>query len=161
MNQCLTNSSTIIDSISIDDCGLPQNGFLLLQDNACFTYTPNTDFIGEDLFCVVVCSPSLCDTTYVLVDVTSSNFEVFTGFSPNGDGMNDVFTIQNIESFPDNSIEIFNRWGNRVFRKEKYDNTWGGSFDNVLLPDGTYFYLLRVMVEGKQEVRSGYVEIIR
>ena len=75
--------------------------------------------------------------------------------------MNDVFTIQNIESFPDNSIEIFNRWGNRVFRKEKYDNTWNGSFENVLLPDGTYFYLLRVMVEGKQEVRSGYVEIIR
>jgi len=161
MNQCLTNSSTIIDSISIDDCGPPKNGFLLLQENYCFNYTPNTGFVGKDSFCLVVCSPSLCDTTYVLVETTSSALEVYTGFSPNGDGKNDVFTIKNIESFPDNSVEVFNRWGNRVYRKEKYTNNWGGSYDNVLLPDGIYFYILKVMVNGKQEVRSGYVEMIR
>jgi len=163
MNQCLTNSSTIIDSISIDDCGTPQNGFLLLQDNYCFTYTPNTDFVGEDVFCLVVCSPSLCDTTYVLVDVTSSELEVYTGFSPNGDGMNDVFAIKNLESYPENSLEIFNRWGNRVYRKENYTNDWDGSYDNILLPDGIYFYILKAKatVDGKQEVRSGYVEMLR
>jgi len=163
MNQCLTNSSTIIDSISIDDCGTPKNGFLLLQENYCFNYTPNTDFVGKDSFCLVVCSPSLCDTTYVLVETTSSDLEVYTGFSPNGDGMNDVFTIKNLDSYPENSLEIFNRWGNRVYRKENYTNDWDGSYDNILLPDGIYFYILKAKatVNGKQEIRSGYVEMIR
>jgi len=161
MNQCLTNSSTILDSISIDDCGIPQNGSLLLQDNYCFNYTPNLDFTGQDQFCIVICSPTICDTTFVRVAVQSDSLEVFTGFSPNGDGINDVFRINNIESYSQNSLEVFNRWGNRVYKKEKYQNDWNGSFDKSPLPEGVYFYLLKVTDNGKEEVRSGYLNIRR
>ena len=161
IDQCLTNSSTIIDSISIDDCGNPENGFLLLQDNYCFSYTPNPDFIGTDLFCIVICSTLICDTTYVQVEVTSDEMEIFTGFSPNNDGVNDFFTINNIENFPQNSLEVFNRWGNRVYRQENYQNDWGGTFDNLILPDGVYFYLLKINNGDAQDIHSGYLEIVR
>ena len=165
IDQCLTNSSTMIDSMSIDesidDCGSPENGFLLLQDNLCFSYTPNPDFIGTDLFCIVICSTLMCDTTFVQVEVVSDEMEIFTGFSPNNDGVNDFFTIQNIENFPQNSLEVFNRWGNRVYRQENYQNDWDGTFDNLILPDGVYFYLLTITTGDTQDVRSGYLDIVR
>ncbi len=162
IDQCMTNSSTIIDSISIDDCGNPDNGFLLLQDNYCFSYTPNPDFVGTDFFCIVICSTLTCDTTYVQVEVTSDEMEIFTGFSPNNDGVNDFFTIKNIENFPQNSLEVFNRWGNRVYRQENYQNDWGGTFENLILPDGVYFYILKINNDNDaQDVHSGYLEIVR
>ena len=87
--------------------------------------------------------------------------EIFTGFSPNNDGVNDFFTIQNIENFPQNSLEVFNRWGNRVYRQENYQNDWDGTFDNLILPDGVYFYLLTITSGDTQDVRSGYLDIVR
>lgn len=168
INQCMTNSSTIIDSVTIQECKDPENGFLLLQDNNCFNYTPTSDFIGEDSFCIVVCSPTLCDSTYVIVTVGGSDsLQVYNAFSPNNDNINDVFVINGIENYSQNNIQVFNRWGNRVYVKENYTNDWTGTFDNgidetLLLPDGTYFYLLEVVDnDGQPKSYSGYLQIIR
>lgn len=95
----------------------------------------------------IECPPNQTDT-----------LEVFNGFSPNGDGKNDVFTIKNIEKFPDNKLYIFNRWGNRVYFEEKYLNTWEGTWENKPLPDGTYFYIIE---DGKGKTYSGYLVIYR
>jgi len=75
-------------------------------------------------------------------------FNIPQGFSPNGDGVNDVFVIRGISNYPNNKITILNRWGSVVFEKDNYDNTWDGKsmqgirFGGDDLPDGTYFYLL-------------------
>ncbi|MFT7606222.1 MAG: gliding motility-associated-like protein, partial [Saprospiraceae bacterium] len=82
----------------------------------------------------------------------------YTGFSPNGDGVNDFFYIEGIEAFPDSKLNIFNRWGNEVYNKEGYLNDWGGTWKNKLLPDGTYFY---VLTDGNGHSYSGYVQIHR
>ncbi len=58
--------------------------------------------------------------------------------SPNGDGMNDVFYIRNIEHYPGSRLKIFNRWGNVLLDDPDYKNTWNGK--NA--PDGTYFFVL-------------------
>ena len=92
----------------------------------------------------------LCDTDVEL--------EFYSGFSPNGDGVNDVFYVQGVEFFPDNILCVFNRWGNRVYYKEGYDNTFDGTWENTRLPDGTYFY---VFDDGKDKQYSGYVQIAR
>ena len=76
------------------------------------------------------------------------DFFIPEGFSPNGDGINDVFVIRGIENYPDNTIIIFNRWGNKVFEASPYQNIWNGRSTKGLrvggneLPIGTYFYLL-------------------
>lgn len=67
-------------------------------------------------------------------------------FSPNGDGHNDTFVIENIKDFPINKLFVFNRWGESVFTSEPYHNEWDGtnSLEHPLmgkvLPEGMYFY---------------------
>lgn len=68
-------------------------------------------------------------------------------FSPNGDGVNDTFVIPNLESYPKNSFQVFNRWGNKVLDRSPYLNNWDGvsQFGAVLgekLPESTYYYVL-------------------
>jgi gliding motility-associated-like protein len=66
-------------------------------------------------------------------------------FSPNGDNNNDTFVILNVEEYPNNSIEIFNRWGEKVYSAKPYDNSWNGTSSKGIisndLPEGTYFYV--------------------
>lgn len=106
------------------------------------------------------CSASDSITITVLCD----SLEVPGGISPNGDGNNDYFVIKRLSDFPGNQLEIFNRWGNLVYRKEEYDNSWNG-FSNVDyvklgtdLTDGTYYYVLDL---NNGKVFTGYVVIRR
>ncbi len=77
--------------------------------------------------------------------------------SPNGDGVNDVFEIENIEDYPDNELTIYNRWGTKIFSEKNYGNNWDGKSmqNNKLLPVGTYFYVVK-LPDTKQPVK-GYV----
>lgn len=84
------------------------------------------------------------------------------GFSPNEDGNYDFFEIKGLNGRRVN-ITIFNRWGNKVYVKENYDNSWDGKvnvngllFGNEKLPEGTYYYLISFL-DGKNETISGFV----
>ncbi len=76
--------------------------------------------------------------------VSPNCLKIYNEFSPNDDGQNDTFYIDCITQYPDNQLEIFNRWGNLVYYKKGYDNTWDGKADGSAktLPEGTYFYVL-------------------
>ena len=98
--------------------------------------------------------------------------EVFNAVSPNNDGLNDLFLIDGIECYPDNSVEIYNRWGILIYETRGYDNStkaFKGYSDgrstfnrNELVPDGTYFYVLRYKDEdNKWHDRSGYLYVNR
>ena len=82
------------------------------------------------------------------VETFPSDFNIPEGFSPNGDGINDLFVIRGIQNFPNNNFTIFNRWGDKVFEASPYKNTWDGSNSKGLtiggdaLPTGTYFYVI-------------------
>lgn len=85
----------------------------------------------------------------------------YTGLSPNGDGINDVFYIDGISEFPDNTVYIFNRWGQRIWKGEKYDNktvVWDGRSDKgEKLVSGTYFYVIDLK---DKKPMKGWVEIL-
>jgi gliding motility-associated-like protein/uncharacterized repeat protein (TIGR01451 family) len=85
----------------------------------------------------------------------------FNQFSPNGDGTNDFLVVNCIELFPNNTLEIFDRYGNLVYSARGYDNTWDGTGKNGELPKGTYFYILDPGLGIDQEVRKGWIQIIR
>ncbi|MBC8767186.1 gliding motility-associated C-terminal domain-containing protein [Arenibacter sp. BSSL-BM3] len=84
---------------------------------------------------------------------------LFNQISPNGDGFNDAVYINCIEDYPNNTLEIYDRYGNEVFKASSYDNTWMGTGKNGDLPKGTYFYILD-LGDGT-EVRKGWIQIIR
>ena len=87
----------------------------------------------------------------------------FSAFSPNGDMNNDYWHIDNIELYPDGLVEVFNRWGDRVYATKKYinawDGAWDGTFDNQLLPSATYYYVINL--NNGEEPLIGTVTIVR
>ena len=77
----------------------------------------------------------------------------------NGDGINDTVYINCIADYPNNTLHVYDRYGNEVFTASGYDNTWMGTGKNGDLPKGTYFYILD-LGDGT-EVRKGWIQIIR
>ena len=139
----------------------PYHGMALRNNDNTITYRPFNNYCDEatpDNFQYVVCNSVGCDTVLVYVWVLCDKIKVFTGFSPNNDQMNDFFHIDGLHNYPNNTVTIFNRWGNQVYRKEKYDNTWDGTWRTEALPPGTYFWLFD---DGEGKTYSGYVEIMR
>jgi gliding motility-associated-like protein len=71
-------------------------------------------------------------------------------YSPNGDGINDVFLIPNLEDYPSVKLIIFNRWGNIIYQDDDYSNDWGlTNFNGEILQDGVYFYNAEVVDDKK------------
>jgi gliding motility-associated-like protein len=125
------------------------NGFVSSDQNPILT---NSDTTDSGLYTLVV-SVSGCVSLPTAVQVTVStcdslDFFIPEGFSPNQDGVNDLFVIRGIQFYPNNTFVIFNRWGDKVFETSSYLNTWDGasSFGVTIgtneLPVGTYFYVL-------------------
>ncbi len=95
------------------------------------------------------------------VDINSScDVLVYNGFTPNGDGVNDFFVIDNIDKYPNNNVQIFNRWGDKVFKTSRYDNTtnnWDGKFNGKPVTSGTYFYL--ILNDNGKVLKKGWLEL--
>lgn len=82
-------------------------------------------------------------------------------FSPNGDGSNEVWEITNIDQYPSNYLEIYNRWGSLVYTQEGYDNSWTGvDQEGQLLPVGAYYYIMKLNDE-EETTHTGSVTILR
>jgi gliding motility-associated-like protein len=94
---------------------------------------------------------------------------VYNGISPNGDGKNDSFLIKGIDKYPDNEVEIYNRWGVKVYSAKSYNESdvmFRGYSDGRAtvnrgekLPTGTYFYILKYNDGNKGFEKSGYLYI--
>jgi hypothetical protein len=81
------------------------------------------------------------------------------GFSPNGDGVNDLFVLDLYDKTLTINLQVYNRWGGLVYAQENYQNNWDGNANQganltgkTNLPDGTYFYLVRLS-NGKEFIR--------
>ena len=81
--------------------------------------------------------------------------------TPNGDADNDVWVIPGIENFPNNQLEIYNRWGSPVIDFAPYMNNWAGTNkDGSELPMGAYYYVLQLN-DGNGTKYSGSLTILR
>jgi gliding motility-associated-like protein len=156
---------------------LPAHGLLKLAGNAVVVgqeinytilnkleFVPNYDYVGETNFTWKASDGK----EYSLpndVRITVAPQETFipAGFSPNGDGINDFFFIQGADKFVVD-LQIFNRWGNKVYESKHYQNNWDGVSNSGLLigsklPGGTYFYVVNFNNGTKEEI--GFITINR
>ena len=140
----------------------PLSGHITLNPDLSVTYTPDPDVCERtDQIQYIVCNDNGCDDGFINICILCDDIVVFTAMSPNGDGVNDYFYISNIKKFPDSEVEIYNRWGNRVFRGKGYQNDWGGNWvHNTVVPDGTYYYIIRLNDDGHR-IFKGYLQIHR
>ena len=105
--------------------------------------------------------------------INDGDIVIYNGVSPDGDGKNDYFIIDNIQQFPNNTVTIFNRWGREVWTTQNYDssgNVFKGYAQGVKtfkngekLPTGTYYYILEYLYERNGESRmikkAGYLHL--
>jgi gliding motility-associated-like protein len=88
------------------------------------------------------------DNVPTVLTIPNSDFFIPDGFTPNGDLKNDLFIIKGLPVGIDNVFTVYNRWGNKVYAKDNYDNTWNGTANvngtlgTEKLPQGTYYYIL-------------------
>jgi len=75
--------------------------------------------------------------------------------TPNGDGLNEILAFKNLEYFKNNKLQVFNRWGTRLYKDDDYKNNWSGKD----LSDGTYFYILEI--PEKHKTLNGFFESIK
>ncbi len=98
---------------------------------------------------------------------------IFNGISPDEDGVNDWFVIEGIENFPENTVQIFNRWGILLWSTEGYDNEipekrWNAISDARAtvnqsngVPDGTYYYIVQYQTPDGLRRKAGYLYVNR
>jgi gliding motility-associated-like protein len=128
-------------------------------------FYPNNDS-STTYYVVQVVNGCVSNVFGFSTEIVSCNLVVPSAFTPDGDGINDSFEIVGIEQAPDNTIIIFNRWGNVVFETSNYQNNWIGTsnVNNTVggdeLPTGVYFYLFDTKTE-KYGVMKGYIYLQR
>lgn len=139
-----------------------------------YSWTPSNS-LSNSTIANPVASPSET-TTYILTGsrngcTSTDNVTVFitdplkvpNAFTPNGDGFNDVWEIDRVELFPNVIVEVFNRWGQRVFSSVGYNNPWNGTNDGNYLPEGTYYWVIQLNDPGieNEQALTGFVAIVR
>ena len=130
-----------------------------------------TDLTAGDYVLIVTdargCSVMLMDI--IVQDNSLGCLDTRLVITPDGDGLNDEFVINCIENFADNNLEIFNRYGQLVFRQQNYDcgsddcpNGWRGlNLRDDELGGGVYFYVLEYSEDGVRKQLKGSITLLR
>jgi gliding motility-associated-like protein len=112
-------------------------------------------------FSVTVTNANGCSSTENITIEVESDFKVTpqTLITPNGDGKNDFWIIKNIDAYPDNEVKVFDASGRQVYRKQRYNNSWDGTFNGSPLPTGTYTFI--IYFGEKIALVKGYLTILK
>ena len=95
----------------------------------------------------------------VWVKIASTIF-IPNAFTPNGDGLNDVWRIPALEAYPNCSVTVFNRYGQIIFESRGYNRPWDGRFKGIAQPMGAYIYIVNAGEPGI-DILKGTITIIR
>ncbi|WP_026231634.1 gliding motility-associated C-terminal domain-containing protein [Neolewinella persica] len=165
----LLDNDELVGEVTIRVINAPEFGVFNLEPDGLFTLQIDPCLMEETSMRYEIRSAdcdALLSTATLFIRSTLGNAEiVYNAISPNGDGMNDLFVFDQIERcpvmFPEREIIIFNRWGDILFEARPYNNDWDGTnAQGVPIPEGTYYYVLRLDV-GEGAVVRGDVTVIR
>jgi gliding motility-associated-like protein len=140
-------------------------------DNLTYKWSPSAGLDHDDILNPTVTPTN--NTTYRLVVTNSEgcsaagnvNVSVLkypvipNTFTPNGDGINDTWNILYLNSYPGNTVEIFDRYGKKIFSSIGYSIPWDGTYNGVVLPSGTFYYVIDP--KNGRKVIAGSVTIVR
>ncbi|MGF7079485.1 gliding motility-associated C-terminal domain-containing protein [Mucilaginibacter sp. UYCu711] len=127
------------------------------------TFTSSTFSNSDKVTCTILSGGCAAPATSAPVTVTiKPPLQILppTAFTPNGDGINDLWTISGLLSYPNCLVNIYSRNGELVYQSKGYAKPWDGALNGKNLPVGTYYYVIDLNSNNKSKV-SGYIAIIR
>ncbi|GEM_PF-3733219 len=135
----------------------------LVYSNKIINQTNTTgEFTGlkEGEYTVNITDENNCilSKSYEILNI-AEGIRIFNAFTPNGDGVNDLWNIENIGKFPECEVIVYNSWGNKVFYSKGYNFSWDGTQTGKRLPAGVYYYSIKL--DNKSKAVTGSVTIIR
>ena len=134
--------------------GLPTGPF-----GSSFVWSPSTNFLdpndstnsnpvvtvlSNQTYSVTATDINGCQNSDDINIVLIPDISYSSGFSPNNDGINDTWSIDQIDQFPNCNVEIYNRWGTLLFKSVGYSEKWTGLFNEKPLPIGTYYFVIEL-----------------
>ncbi len=125
--------------------------------------------VGEMILVETAVAQNLTVTNGFLQPLKVLDASILNGFnivpnnilSPNNDGENETWVIENIEQYPENEVTVYDRAGRIVFQAVNYKNTWTGVSNNLPLNQDTYYYILKLKKADTVGLKKGYLTIIR
>ncbi|WP_165689786.1 cadherin-like beta sandwich domain-containing protein [[Flexibacter] sp. ATCC 35103] len=154
-------NSIVINPITIDPTATVEmivNG-ITINDNT----APIDLNVGENVITVIVTAEDGTQETYTIIvnraDAVPQTIIPTNIITPNGDGKNDFWIISGIDSYPNNSVKVFDRAARIVYSKNNYNNDWDGSYNGAPLTQDTYYYLID-LGNGQSKIK-GFITIIR
>jgi gliding motility-associated-like protein len=118
--------------------------------------------VSEDrIFYVTGTTADGCVETDSIIITTAGNLIIYSGFTPNGDGINDFWDIDNVLFYPNITVDVYNRWGGQVFSSKGYSDNkrWDGTYKGKDVSIGTYWYVINLN-DGSKPI-TGHVTIVR
>lgn len=142
----------------------PVRGRTIVNADGSITYIPVNKQPGRDQFVYGVCNViDDCDSATVTIDIYDSRIAFPTGFSPNGDGLNDRLVIEGLDKYPGSQLYVYSRLGQLVYHSSDYRNDWDGNVARGKIaslqrvPIGTYYYVLKL--KGTNRTIKGFTYI--
>ncbi|HEY0680642.1 MAG TPA: PKD domain-containing protein [Chitinophagaceae bacterium] len=127
-------------------------------DNATIA-TPKVSPPDDTEYTLFVTSGQGCSASDKVIVKLLKQIKVPNAFTPNNDGVNDRWEILYLDSYPGCEVEVFNRYGQLVYRSIGYTRAWDGSYNGTILPVGTYYWIINPK-NGRKAI-NGSVTIIR
>jgi gliding motility-associated-like protein len=113
-------------------------------------------------YTVTVTNASGCSETKTFTLTVLEDYEKVKAtniLSPNGDGINDKWLIDNIDFYPNNEVKIFDKSGRMMYSKKGYDNSWDATLNGLPLAEGTYYYVIDFGTN--KRVFKGFITVVR
>jgi gliding motility-associated-like protein len=120
---------------------------------------PSSAPLEDITYKVTVTGRGSCSSSDVVFVKVLKGPKIPNTFSPNGDGINEKWTIEYLDTYPDNRVQVFTRAGQLVFESRGYKIPWNGSMNGKTLPIDTYYYIIEPG-NGRKPL-SGYVTILK
>ncbi len=124
---------------------------------------PAYSFVNPGTYSVILVatnSGGCSDTATYVFTINSSGYVVPSGFTPDGNGLNDFFYV--LGNFSTYELRVFNEWGNQIFISNEQSNKWDGKYKGFQQPAGTYIYIFNgKLLDGEELKLDGEINVVR
>jgi gliding motility-associated-like protein len=143
----------------------PAGGIIVWMPNIGLSDTLSSNPIASPsvttTYTLLVTNALGCVASDTMIVTILPPFNINNGFTPNGDGKNDTWVLDELYKFPNTEIEIYNRWGEQLFYSKGAYTPWNGTYKGQPVPVGTYYYIIRLNDKNFPDHYAGPLTILR